>query len=70
MSIESSASNLLQAFKDLRREWEETREYWRDAKREEFDRKFLEHLPADIGRAGTAMKELDTILKRIRENCE
>lgn len=70
MSVANSASNLLQAVKDLRLEWEQTREYWRDSKCDEFDRTYLENLPSDIARAAMAMKELDAILRKVREDCE
>ncbi len=70
MSVANSATNLLQAVKDLRIEWEQAREHWRDSKCEEFNRTYLENLPADAARAAVAMKELDAILKQIREDCE
>lgn len=70
MSVANNATNLLQALKDLRIEWEQAREHWRDGKCAEFDRDYMENLPSDIARAATAMKELDAILKMVRNDCE
>ena len=70
MSTRSAASNLVQAVKDLTAEWQEAKESWRDAKRDEFERKFLDDLPGYIARTTTAMEEIDGLLKRVRSDCE
>jgi hypothetical protein len=70
MNVAASAANLMQSLKDLKLEWEHTSNYWRDAKRIEFERKYLENLPHDVARATLVIKELADLLKEIRNDCE
>lgn len=70
MSSQGSESNLVQAAKVLSSEWQQTKSYWRDAKSLEFEKRFLEDLPGHVGRAAMAMEEINTMLKKIRRDCE
>ncbi len=70
MSARSSAANLVQAMKDISREWEETTNAWRDVKSAEFGRKYLEELPDHIARAVGVMQEIDVLLNKVRSDCE
>jgi len=68
--MSTSATQLAQALKELSLEWEQTREYWRDAKSREFEGKFLSELPQHIRRAVDAMEEIETVLRKVRSDCE
>lgn len=70
MNTRTSASNLAQAMKDLSVEWQQTRAEWRDAKAIEFDDTYLEILPQQIARATAAIEEIETLLKKVRRDCE
>ena len=70
MNTRVSAANLMAAAKELSMEWQETKNYWRDAKTREFEERFLEPLPGYISRATRAMEEVDAILKKVRHDCE
>ena len=70
MSARASAAQLVQAMKELSMEWEQTRSHWRDLKSREFEEKFLAELPLDIGRAVGAMEEIETVLRKVRKDCE
>lgn len=70
MNTRVSASNLIQAAKELSAEWHHTKEHWRDAKAREFEEKFLEPLPGYIARACRMMEEVDTLLRKVRKDCE
>ena len=70
MNTRVSAANLMAAAKELSMEWQETKNYWRDAKTREFEERFLDPLPGYISRATRAMEEVDAILKRVRHDCE
>jgi hypothetical protein len=70
MNVAGSAANLMQSLKNLKLEWERTATHWRDAKRIEFERKYLEHLPHDVARATVTIKEISDLLKEIRNDCE
>lgn len=70
MSTQGSAGNLSGALKELAIRWQETKTHWHDVKSLEFERKYLEALPNDVGRAMTVMEEIGTLLKKVRHDCE
>lgn len=70
MSTRASASNLSRAVQDLSVEWQETKDHWRDAKSQEFEVRFLEKLADHVSKAKPVMEEIDTLLGRVRKDCE
>ena len=70
MNTSTSAANLAQAMKNLSVQWQQTRAEWRDAKAIEFDDTYLEVLPQQVARATAAIEELETLLKKVRRDCE
>lgn len=70
MSTAGSAATLIQAMKELSNEWQQTKSSWHDIKSQEFERRYLEGLPAHIMQATTVIQEIDILLKKIRSDCE
>jgi hypothetical protein len=70
MSTKGSASNLVQAVKELSVEWQITKDYWRDVKSREFEEKYVGPLPDHMVRALGVMEELDVILRKVKKDCE
>jgi hypothetical protein len=70
MSTKGSASNLVQAVKELTIEWQMTKDYWRDVKSMEFEKNYIAPLPDSMVRALSVMEELDIILRKVRKDCE
>jgi len=70
MNVTGSAANLMQSLKVLRLEWEQASASWRDAKHDEFDRKYLENLPNDVSRTAIVIKEIAAVLDKVRKDCE
>jgi len=70
MSAKAGASNLVQATKDLSLAWQQAKSQWLDAKSREFERVYLESLPAQVSRATAVMEEIDILLRKIRSECE
>ena len=70
MNLSGVNANLEQALKEFRLEWEQTRNYWRDSKAEEFDQRYLDQLPTQVARTIRAIQELELILKKVRNDCE
>ena len=70
MSTKGSASNLQEAMKNLSIAWAQVKEDWRDAKSIEFEEKYIESLPRDVSQAIEAMEEVDTLLRKVRRDCE
>jgi hypothetical protein len=70
MKLSGTASNLAQALKELRLEWEHAGTQWRDAKHDEFDRRYLENLPNDVSRAALVIKEISAVIDKVHADCE
>ena len=70
MNIRGSASNLVQANKELTLQWDRAKSYWRDTKSEQFAETWLKPLPDHIARARYAMEELGKLLSKVRSDCE
>ncbi len=70
MSARVGASNLSHATRDLSVEWQQTKNYWRDVKSQQFERQYLEELPAMVGQVITVMEEMDALFRKVRNDCE
>jgi hypothetical protein len=70
MSTLGSSANLSSALKELIARSRETEVHWHDAKRQEFQRHYLEQLPHDVARAISVIEEIDALLKKVRRDCE
>lgn len=70
MNLSGNKSRLMSLTKELSFRWQETREHWRDAKAEEFQRRFMQELFPRVNQAVTAMEKLDELFTRIRKDCE
>lgn len=68
--MNANASRLSGLTKDLMRRWEQTREYWQDAKSEEFEQKFLSELTASVDKTVNVIDQLDKLMTKIRRDCE
>jgi hypothetical protein len=56
--------------RDLANRWQHTKESWRDAKAEEFERQYLEELYTSVDKAIHVMEQLDKLMAKIRSECE
>lgn len=65
-----NASRLAGVTKDLLGQWQQTKEYWTDIKSVDFERKYLEDLKAGVDSAVTIIEQLETLLTKIRKDCE
>ena len=67
----SGAKNrLLGLTKELAADWAATKDHWRDAKSQEFEKRFIEDLVAGVTAAMTHMDTLERALNKVREDCE
>jgi len=69
-SIGANRSRLLAITKELSVQWEETRNYWRDQKSQEFEHQYMEQLMLQIERAVTVGEKLDKVINKVRSECE
>lgn len=56
--------------KELWLQWQQTKDYWRDEKAEEFEKKYLEELVASVSKAVGVIEDLDKLTNKIRRDCE
>ncbi len=68
--MNSSGTRLAALTKELAVEWEHTRETWRDAKGDEFDRKYMQELLSSVDKTLGVIEQVDKLLTRIRKDCE
>ncbi len=70
MSLRNNGTRLGMLTKELVTKWRETREYWKDAKSEEFEKKYIDELQASVDSAVLIIDQLDKIINKIRKDCE
>jgi hypothetical protein len=70
MSAPGSKGRLTGAAKELALRWQETKNYWRDEKSAEFERKYLQELFIGVDKAVSVIEKLDELLKKVRSDCE
>jgi hypothetical protein len=68
--MKGSGARLAGITKELRAHWLDTKNYWKDAKSQEFERKYVEELLASADRAVTVMEQLDKLVTKIKQDCE
>lgn len=70
MNLSGNKSRLVASTQELMLRWTETRNYWRDAKSQEFDERFMQELRARVDKSVTYIDKLDEILKKVQNDCE
>ena len=70
MSFQVNSASLVQALKELSLDWEYTKSYWHDTQSQDFEQKYLGELPHHVARITTVIEEINTLLKKVRTDCE
>jgi hypothetical protein len=70
MNLSGNKGRMVGLTRDILLRWSETKNYWRDAKSEEFERRFLAELSASVNRTVMIVEKLDEVLKKVRSDCE
>jgi len=68
--VKASSNRLSAITKELRAQWQDTKNYWKDAKSQEFEHKYMEQLLASVDRTVTVIEQLDKLISKIRTDCE
>ena len=63
-------TRLVSLTKGLATRWDETRNYWKDAKSLEFEQSYMNELFANVDKTVTVLEKLDEILAKVRKECE
>ena len=69
-AISANGKRLTMITRELSNQWQQTRDYWRDAKSQEFERTYLEELLAGVDTTVTVIEQLDKLVTRVRQDCE
>ena len=70
MSLSGSKNRLVAITKELSNRWDETKNYWRDAKSQEFEQRYMTELFANVDKTITVMEKLNELLIKVRNDCE
>jgi hypothetical protein len=65
-----SKNRLMGLTKELRAEWDQTRQCWNDAKSLEFEQRFLNDLLAGVNQAIANIDTLERVINKVRNDCE
>jgi hypothetical protein len=68
--MNANATRLSGITKDLWRQWQQTKVYWRDSKAQEFEDKYLAELILSVDKTLGVIEQLDKLLQKIRKDCE
>ena len=68
--MNASKNRLMGLTKELRADWEQTRQDWNDAKSLEFEKRFLAELMAGVNQAVTNIDALERVISQVRSDCE
>jgi ribosome-binding factor A len=70
MNLSGNKGRIMGAAKELSLQWNQTKNYWRDAKSREFERRYMQELHASLDKALAVIDKLDELLKKVRSDCE
>ena len=70
MNLNANRTRLERLTKDLLLEWDLTKSYWKDARSQGFEHRYLRELAAQVDRASAVIGKLDELLTKVRRDCE
>ena len=70
MNVSGSASNLVQAARQLTSDWQQIKVTWHDVKSNEFEHHYIDALPGHVERTAAVLEELNLLLRKVRSECE
>ena len=68
--MNANGTRLSATTKELWNQWQQTKEYWRDSKSDEFEHRYLEELVASVDKTVMVIEQLDKLITKIRKDCE
>ena len=70
MITSADGARLAALTKELLNRWQQTREYWMDAKAREFDERYMLELESMVRSATASIANLQGIIHKVRSDCE
>ncbi|MBC8357200.1 MAG: hypothetical protein H8E66_34955 [Planctomycetes bacterium] len=68
--LHTGSIRLTRAAKDLREQWNETSDYWKDKNRDDFDAKYIQPLTPQMTLLLAAVNSLSEVLERAERDLE
>ena len=68
--MSASGPRLAGLTRELLVRWQQTREYWMDAKAREFENRFITELESTVNSALPSIAQIEGALRKIRSDCE
>jgi len=68
--MKASGNRLTAITRELWAQWQQTKDYWKDARCREFERKYMEELLGSVDRTVTVIEQLDKLITKVRKDCE
>jgi uncharacterized protein YeaO (DUF488 family) len=70
MNLSGSKNRLVAITKELSKRWEDTKNYWHDAKSQEFEQRYMAELFANVDKTIAVMDKLNELITKVRNDCE
>jgi hypothetical protein len=70
VSLSANKGRLTGSARELSLQWEQTKNYWRDQKSAEFEKKYLDEMLVFVNKTVVVLEKLDELLKKVRTDCE
>ena len=70
MSGGGNAARLASLTRGLLQTWHGTRDDWADAKAREFEERFIREIEVEVNSTLPAIEQLESVLQRVRHDCE
>ena len=70
MSAGGNGARLASLTRELLQRWHQTREVWADGKTREFEERFIRALESEVNATLPAIEQLESVLQRVRHDCE
>lgn len=68
--MNANGTRVAGATRELWLQWQDTKNYWRDTKSQEFEAQYLSELVATVDKSVAVIEQLDKLLTKIRKDCE
>jgi len=68
--MSASGARLAAVTKEIMLQWQQTKNYWGDAKSREFEQKYLQELGSGVDKAVAVIDQLDKLIAKIKHDCE
>ena len=68
--MKASGNRLTAITRELWAQWQQTKDYWKDARSKEFERKYMEERMGSVDRTVSVIEQLDKLITKVRKDCE